>query len=91
MSETWIIDACRTPRGVGKYPKGALSQIHPQRLGSTVLKALAERNNINTAEVDDVIWGISSQLGPQGFDLGRMSALDAGYGPRSSGVTRDLF
>ena len=91
MSETWIIDACRTPRGVGKYPKGALSQIHPQRLGSTVLKALAERNNINTAEVDDVIWGTSSQRGPQGFDLGRMSALDAGYDPRSSGVTLDRF
>jgi acetyl-CoA C-acetyltransferase len=91
MSETWIIDACRTPRGVGKYPKGALSQIHPQRLGSTVLKALAERNGINTAEVDDVIWGTSSQRGPQGFDLGRMSALDAGYDVRSSGVTLDRF
>ncbi len=91
MTEAWIIDACRTPRGVGKYPKGALSQIHPQRLGSTVLKALAERNKINTAEVDDVIWGTSSQRGPQGFDLGRMSALDAGYDIRSSGVTLDRF
>jgi acetyl-CoA C-acetyltransferase len=91
MTEAWIIDACRTPRGVGKYPKGALSQIHPQRLGSAVLKALAERTGINTAEVDDVIWGTSSQRGPQGFDLGRMSALDAGYDVRSSGVTLDRF
>jgi len=91
MTEAWIIDACRTPRGVGKYPKGALSQIHPQRLGSTVLKALKERNNINTAEVDDVIWGTSSQRGPQSCDLGRMSALDAGYDVRSSGVTLDRF
>jgi acetyl-CoA C-acetyltransferase len=91
MTEAWIIDACRTPRGVGKYPKGALSQIHPQRLGSTVLKALAERNGLNTAKVDDVIWGTSSQRGPQGFDLGRMSALDAGYDVRSSGVTLDRF
>jgi acetyl-CoA C-acetyltransferase len=48
-----------------------------------VLKALAERNNINTAEVDDVIWGTSSQRGTQGGDLGRMSALDAGYDVRS--------
>jgi len=91
MTEAWIIDACRTPRGIGKYPKGALSQIHPQRLGSTVLKALAERNSLNTTEVDDVIWGTSSQRGPQSCDLGRMSALDAGYDVRSSGVTLDRF
>jgi acetyl-CoA C-acetyltransferase len=91
MTEAWIIDACRTPRGIGKFPKGALSQIHPQRLGSTVLRALAERNNINTTEVDDVIWGTSSQRGPQSCDLGRMSALDAGYDVRSSGVTLDRF
>jgi acetyl-CoA C-acetyltransferase len=91
MTDAWIIDACRTPRGIGKYPKGALSQIHPQRLGSTVLKALAERNDINTKEVDDVIWGTSSQRGPQSCDLGRMSALDAGFDVRSSGVTLDRF
>ena len=91
MTDAWIIDACRTPRGIGKYPKGALSQIHPQRLGSTVLKALAERTGIDTAQVDDVIWGTSSQRGPQSCDLGRMSALDAGYDMRSSGVTLDRF
>ena len=91
MTDALIIDAVRTPRGIGKYPKGALSQIHPQRLGSTVLKALAERNGINTAEVDDVIWGTSSQRGPQSCDLGRMSALDAGYDIRASGVTLDRF
>ena len=89
MTDAFIIDAVRTPRGIGKYPKGALSQIHPQRLGSTVLKALAERNNLKTEEVDDVIWGTSSQRGPQSCDLGRMSALDAGYDMRSSGVTLD--
>jgi len=91
MSEAWIIDAVRTPRGVGKYGKGALHAIHPQQLGATVLKALAERNSINTAEVDDVIWGTSSQRGPAAGDLGRMSALDAGYDVRSSGVTLDRF
>jgi acetyl-CoA C-acetyltransferase len=91
MSEAWIIDAARTPRGVGKYGKGALYDIHPQQLGATVLKALAERNDINTAEVDDVIWGTSSQRGPASGDLGRMSALDAGYDVRSSGVTLDRF
>lgn len=91
MTEAYIIDAVRTPRGIGKHPKGALSQIHPQRLGSTVLKALAERNSLKTDEVDDVIWGTSSQRGPQSCDLGRMSALDAGYDVRSSGVTLDRF
>jgi len=91
MSEAWIIDAVRTPRGIGKYGKGALSMIHPQQLGATVLKALAERNQIKTNEVDDIIWGTSSQRGPQGGDLGRMSALDAGYDVKSSGVTLDRF
>jgi acetyl-CoA C-acetyltransferase len=91
MSEAWIIDACRTPRGVGKIGKGALAEIHPQQVGSTVLRALAERNKLNTAEVDDVIWGTSSQTGPQRGDLGRMSALDAGFDVRSSGVTLDRF
>src|SRR3984957_842425 len=91
MTDALIIDACRTPRGIGKYPKGALSQIHAQRLGSTVLRALAERNKIDTAEVDDVIWGTSSQRGPQSCALGPMSAPDAGYDVRSSGVTLDRF
>ena len=91
MSEAWIIDACRTPRGIGKLGKGALAEIHPQQLGASVLRALAERNRIDTAQVDDVIWGTSSQTGPQRGDLGRMSALDAGYDVRSSGVTLDRF
>ena len=91
MSEAWIIDAVRTPRGIGKVGKGALADLHPQHLGATVLKALAQRNNIKTNEVDDIIWGTSSQRGKQGGDLGRMSALDAGYDVRSSGVTLDRF
>ena len=91
MNEAWIIDACRTPRGIGKLGKGALSGIHPQQLGATVLKAIAERNRIDTADVGDVIWGTSAQVGPQSGDLGRMSALDAGYDVRSSGVTIDRF
>jgi acetyl-CoA C-acetyltransferase len=91
VSEAWIIDACRTPRGIGKLGKGALAEIHPQQLGSTVLRALAERNRIDTADVDDVIWGTSAQVGLQGRDLGRMSALDAGYDVKSSGVTLDRF
>jgi acetyl-CoA C-acetyltransferase len=91
MADALIIDACRTPRGVGKAGKGALSGIHPQQLGATVLRALAERTGINTADVDDIIWGTSAQVAQQSGDLGRMSALDAGYDVRASGVTLDRF
>ena len=91
MAEAYIIDAVRTPRGVGKYGKGALSKVHPQQLGATVLRALKERNDLNTADVDDIIWGTAAQVATQGGDLGRMSALDAGYDTRASGVTLDRF
>lgn len=91
MNEAWIIDACRTPRGIGKPSKGALSDIHPQHLGATVLKALTERNDFDTAEVGDIVWGTSSQRGVQGGDLGRMAALDAGYDVKSSAMTLDRF
>ncbi len=91
MSEAWIIDSCRTPRGIGKKGKGALADQHPQHLGATVLKAIAERNDLNTADVDDVIFGTSSQRGRQSGDLARMAALEAGYDIRSSGMTLDRF
>ncbi len=91
MNEAWIIDACRTPRGIGKAGKGALWDVHPQQLGSAVLKALAERNKLDTREVGDIIWGTASQVGQQGGDLGRMSALDAGYDVQASGITIDRF
>ena len=91
MPEALIIDACRTPRGIGKVGKGALADFHPQHLAATVLRALADRNGLNTAEVDDIIWGTSTQRGKQGGDLGRMAALDAGYDVRASGMTLDRF
>ena len=91
MPNAYIVDACRTPRGIGKVGKGALAHLHHSYLGSTVLKALAERNALDTAEVDDVIWGTSSQSGKQSGDLGRMAALNAGFDIRSSGVTLDRF
>ena len=91
MPEAYIIDACRTPRGIGKQGKGALAHLHPQHLGSTVLKAMAERNDLDTADVDDIVWGTSSQVMEQSGDLGRMSALDAGYDVKASGVTLDRF
>ena len=91
MPEAWIIDACRTPRGIGKKGKGALADQHPQHLGAAVLKALQERVGFDTAEVDDIVFGTSSQRGQQSGDLARMAALDAGYDVRASGVTLDRF
>ncbi|NDA56077.1 MAG: hypothetical protein EBX61_07240 [Betaproteobacteria bacterium] len=91
MSEAWIIDACRSPRGIGKPEKGALASMHPQHVAASVLKAIAARNAIDTAEVDDIIWGTSAQVGAQSGDLARMAALDAGYDLRASAVTLDRF
>jgi acetyl-CoA C-acetyltransferase len=91
MAEAYIIDAVRTPRGVGKPGKGALSHMHPQNLAATVLKALKDRNHLDTSTVDDVIWSTSSQYGKQGGDLGRMAALAAGYDITASGTTLDRF
>lgn len=91
MSEAYIIDAVRTPRAIGKPGKGAYYGMHPQHLAAAVLKALAERNSLNTADIDDIIWGTSAQKGWQGGDLGRMAALDAGFDLKASGVTLDRF
>lgn len=91
MAEAYIIDAVRTPRGIGKQGKGALAACHPQHLAATVLKAIAERNKLDTKTVDDVIWSVSTQDGMQAGDMGRMAALDAGYDITSSGTTLDRF
>lgn len=91
MADALIIDVCRTPRGIGKSGKGALSGIHPQQLGATVLRALADRSGIDTADVDDIVWGTSAQVAQQSGDLGRMAALDAGFDVRASAVTLDRF
>jgi acetyl-CoA C-acetyltransferase len=55
------------------------------------MNALVERNGFDTADVDDIVWGTSSQRGLQAGDLGRMSALCAGYDVRASAVTLDRF
>ena len=55
MNTAYIIDAARTPRGIGKPGKGALNGLHPQHLLSTVLKALSDRNSLNTDEIEGLI------------------------------------
>lgn len=71
--------------------KGALSTMHPEHLAATVFTALKERNHLDTADVDDIIWGTSATLGLQGGAIGRMAALDAGYDVRASGVNLNRY
>ncbi|WP_448661623.1 acetyl-CoA C-acetyltransferase [Sphingomonas sp. CJ20] len=91
MSDALIIDAVRTPRGIGKTGKGALAHLHPQHLAATVLAAIRDRNQLDTADVDDILWSTSTQRDKQGGDLARMAALDAGYAVTASGLTLDRF
>ncbi|MDE2301321.1 MAG: acetyl-CoA C-acetyltransferase [Sphingomonadales bacterium] len=91
MAEAYIIDAVRTPRSIGKMGKGALSTMHPEHLAATVFAAIRDRNHLNTADVDDVIWGVSAAMGLQAGDIGRNAALDAGYDVKAGGVTLNRF
>ncbi|WP_392870006.1 thiolase family protein [Streptomyces sp. LN499] len=88
MRDAVIVDAVRTPVGKGK-PGGALSGIHPVDLSAHVLKALAKRNSLDPATVDDVIWGCVSQVGEQGGGVGRYSVLAAGWPEHVPGLTVD--
>jgi acetyl-CoA acyltransferase len=74
-----ICAAIRTPVGVGKPEKGALSGIHATDLAAIPLAAIIERTGIDPAVVDDVIWGCVSQTGEQGFNVGRHAVLAAGF------------
>jgi acetyl-CoA C-acetyltransferase len=89
-AEALIIDAVRSPRGKGKE-SGGLHGVHPQRVLAQVLEALRERNNFDTADVDDVIMGCGSGSGDHAMDIARMAALDAGWSFDAPGVTLNRF
>lgn len=91
MADAYIIDAARTPRGIGKQGKGALTHFHPGRLLAKVFEEIGQRNDLKTEDIDDVVVACSSQIGKQGFCVGRMAALDAGWSAKASGVTLDRF
>ena len=78
MRSAVIVDAVRTPSGRGK-PGGALSGIHPVDLSAHVLSAVLERNGLESAQVDDVLWGCVSQLGEQATNVARQATLAAGF------------
>ncbi len=88
MTDAWIFDAVRTPRGRGKAT-GALYATRPVDLLSQVLAALKARTGVET--VDDVVIGCVTQTGEQGGCLARFSALQAGLGMESPGVMVNRF
>ncbi len=90
MAEAYIYDAVRTPRGKGR-PDGALHEVTPVGLAVQVLQALRERNDLDTALVEDVIMGVVSPVGEQGAVLPRTAALAAGYDEDVPGVQIDRF
>ena len=78
MTDAYILDHVRTPRGRGK-PNGALHHITPIQLLTQVLQALRDRNEIDTALIEDVIIGCVAPVGEQGANVARVAALNAGY------------
>ncbi len=86
METAVIVDAVRTPMG---RRNGLLKDWHPVDLSAETLVALAERNNLDPALVDDVIMGCVSQVGEQTFNVGRNAALGAGWPESVPGVTLD--
>jgi acetyl-CoA acyltransferase len=84
-----LVAAVRTPVGIGKPGKGALSDIHPVDLSALVLQELVGRADVDPALVDDVVWGCVSQVGEQSINVGRNAALAAGWPEDVVGVTVD--
>ncbi len=86
MTDAFIIDAVRSPIG---RRKGTLSHIRADELGAQVLNALVERSSVDPAEVEDVQWGCVSQVDEQAWNIGRNTALTAGWPISVAGTTVD--
>ena len=90
MSDVYIYDAIRTPRGKGK-PDGKLHEVTPVELASQALDAVAERNNLPKNSVDDVVLGCVSPVAEQGAVIARSAVLRSGLGQETSGVQVNRF
>ncbi len=90
MTQAFIYDAVRTPRGRGR-PDGALHEITALSLAAQALRAIRDRNALDTGEVDDVILGCVMPVGEQGSDIARIALLVAGYDQRTAGVQVNRF
>lgn len=90
MTEAYIYDAVRTPRGRGKSD-GSLHTVQPVQLLTTVLQNLQDRNHLDTRLIDDVIMGCVTPIGEQGADIARTAVLKAGYAQSVAGVQLNRF
>jgi len=91
MTEAWIIDGVRSPRGRGKPGVGSLSEIHPQRIMAQVLNGLQKKVGFDPADVEDVVAGCGAGSGDHAHDIARLSVLDAGWPISAPGVTLHRF
>lgn len=90
MTDAFIYDAVRTPRGRGKSD-GSLHDVQPIQLLTSVLVNLRDRNNLDTSLIDDVIMGCVTPVGEQGADIARTAVLEAGYSESVAGVQLNRF
>ena len=90
MTDAFIFDHVRTPRGRGK-PDGSLHTATTLRLAATALKAIKDRNHLDPHQVDDVVMGCVDPIGEAGGDIARMGALAAGFGDTVPGVQINRF
>jgi acetyl-CoA C-acetyltransferase len=88
--EAYIYDAVRTPRGIGKKT-GSLAQVSPVELTTTLLKALKERNKLDTSLVEDLIVGCVTQAGEQGGNVAKVAAQCSGYGDHLAAVSLNRY
>jgi len=91
MTECFIYDAVRTPRGKGRKKDGALADAPPLRMAKAVLQSLPERGGFDSKEIEDVILGCVEPVGEQGANVGRMAAMIASYDERVPGVQLNRF
>ena len=89
-TEAFIFDAIRTPRGRGKAT-GALHEVKPITLLSDLLISLQERNQFDTAAVDDIVMGCVTAVGDQGAVIAKTAALTAGWDNDVAGVVLNRF
>ncbi len=90
MTEAFIYDHVRSPRGRGKAD-GSLHEVTALTLATQMLEAIRDRNKLATSQVDDVILGVVDPVGEAGGDIARMAALRAGYGDSVPGVQINRF
>jgi acetyl-CoA C-acetyltransferase len=90
MTQAFVYDAIRTPRGKGKKD-GSLYEVKPISLLAGVLTALQRRNDLDTSQVDDVVMGVVSPVGEQGSVIAKVAALRAGWDFRCAGVQLNRF